>query len=130
MSTCGTDCSENRTITNEEAQKKSQTIGETKNVAKQGTRKDVEVKEYNQAFENLNFRTHFTNDINETPILVGLKGPRVKLKNVTGEHIHHVSNFHWAIKMILMNPITEPLLCRDTRRVSTIIVVQFTAKKY
>lgn len=37
----------------------------------------VEAKRYYQTFNNLNFRSPFTNGINEKPIPKGLKGPRV-----------------------------------------------------
>lgn len=39
----------------------------------------IEAKKYNQAFKNINFRSLFTDDINETPIPKGFKGPRVPL---------------------------------------------------
>ena len=62
------------------------------------------ILKYQQAMQTLNFRSPFTDEINETPIPPGLKGPRVKPYDGTGDPDDHVSNFHWAIKMIPMDP--------------------------
>ena len=62
-----------------------------------------EARRYNKEFEKLNFRSPFTDDINETPVPKGLKGPRIKMYDGTGDPDDHVSNFQWAIKMIPMN---------------------------
>lgn len=63
----------------------------------------VKQKEYNGTLWKSNFRNPFTNGINDTPIPVGLKGPRVKPYDGTGDPDDHVSNFQWEIKMIPMN---------------------------
>lgn len=63
-----------------------------------------ETKQYNQAFKSLNFRSPFTDDINEMPIPKGLKGPRVPPYDGTGDPDDHASNFQWAIKIIPVDP--------------------------
>ncbi|CAI9272866.1 unnamed protein product [Lactuca saligna] len=52
----------------------------------------IEAKQYNQAFKSLNFRSPFTNDINETPIPKGLKWTRVPPYDDTGDPDNHVCN--------------------------------------
>lgn len=64
----------------------------------------VEAKQYQQDFKNLNFRSPFIDDINKAPIPKGLKGMRIPPYDGTGDPDDHVSNFQWAIKMILMDP--------------------------
>ncbi|KAL4574616.1 hypothetical protein LXL04_021451 [Taraxacum kok-saghyz] len=76
--------------------KKSETLAMTKAA--------LEAKKYHEAFEELDFRSPFTDDINETPVPHGLKGPRIRMYDGTGDPDDHVHNFQWAIKMIPMNP--------------------------
>ena len=64
----------------------------------------IEAKKYHEAFEELDFRSPFTDDINETPVPKGLKGRRIRMYDGTGDLDDHVHNFQWAIKMIPMNP--------------------------
>ncbi|KAL4580201.1 hypothetical protein LXL04_016385 [Taraxacum kok-saghyz] len=68
------------------------------------TKAALEAKKYHEAFEELDFRSPFTDDINETPVPQGLKGPRIRMYDGTGDPDDHVHNFQWAIKMIPMNP--------------------------
>lgn len=60
--------------------------------------------EYHKDFGGLNFRSLFTDEINNTPILIRLKGPRVNSYDGIGNPDDHVSNFQWTVKMILMDP--------------------------
>lgn len=53
--------------------------------------------------KKVRFRSPFTDDINLTPVPKGLKGPRIKMYDGTEDPDDHVSNFHWAIKMIPMD---------------------------
>jgi hypothetical protein len=52
----------------------------------------------------MKIRSPFTDEINNTPIPDGLKAPRVKAYDGTGDPDDHVANFRWAIKMIPMDP--------------------------
>nr|KAJ0212586.1 hypothetical protein LSAT_V11C400181580 [Lactuca sativa] len=64
----------------------------------------IEAKQYNQAFKNLYICSPFTDNINETPIPKGLKGPRVPPYDDTGDLDDHVSNLQWVIRMIPIDP--------------------------
>ena len=67
------------------------------------TAEELEAIRYNQTLEQHNFRSPFTDDINEAPVPKGLKGPRIKMYDGTGDPDDHVHNFQWAIKMIPMD---------------------------
>ena len=73
-------------------------MGATKRRKKKGqdrylTPEAREARRYNREFEKLNFRSPFTDDINETPVPKGLIGPRIKMYDGTGDPDDHVSNF-------------------------------------
>lgn len=69
-------------------------------------KKDKRLKIHVKRLKNtkLNFINLFTDNRNNTSILVGLKEPRVKPYDGIGDPDNHVSNFQWEIKMIPMNP--------------------------
>lgn len=57
---------------------KGEDVGRAKNEPmKKMPQSVVEVREYNKAFDNLNFGNPLIDDINETPIPMGLKRPKV-----------------------------------------------------
>ncbi|KAL4564204.1 hypothetical protein LXL04_028260 [Taraxacum kok-saghyz] len=53
------------------------------------TKEAIEAKKYHEAFEELDFRSPFTDEINETPVPKGLKGPRIRMYDGTGDPDDH-----------------------------------------